>query len=578
MLLLLPALAAAGDLQIHTRTSALGFAEAQLEALDPVIAEDEIRAEMSCYDAVGVRDLNLDVPIETATLYTKQGELSLRLAFGPITGADMVLFGEDSDTFDTCAEFEAELRTISLTDAVITASLTPGIVGDRLSLEWASAPLLTGDLDTDIAWFPDDLTLLLIEDLLLEAARARIAEGVPSLLEAWLGDALTDGEYGALTVTLSIADVTADTDGLRPALDAEISSEASDCVLLPRPGATGRSPTLPLDSAPDSDLVIGITELAIDEALTASWEAGLFCGEPERLAELAEDIAAVIDPDVAGIRAESTLAAPPTLVVSANGAILALTGQSVTVLGAVEGVEQTLMTAEMDLIADAQLGFAPEIASVVLSLTELQISFTSFETPHIQVGMESLAARWLEAWLADALADELAEVVLFDALYRTLGLVLRLDAITPRDGGLELAVTLFDADDPEVDGVPPDTQLAISRVEETAVELSWGGTDDREGPLAWSHQVDGAGWQTWTDETTLALELDPGTHEIAVKARDAWLNEDPTPAKATVEISTSSRGGGGCCSSRGRTGLPAGLVLALAGLSLAVRTHPGGRG
>jgi MYXO-CTERM domain-containing protein len=55
--------------------------------------------------------------------------------------------------------------------------------------------------------------------------------------------------------------------------------------------------------------------------------------------------------------------------------------------------------------------------------------------------------------------------------------------------------------------------------------------------LAFSTRVDGGSWSRWSVEQSLSLnDVLPGTHFFEVKAKDAWLNEDPTPAELSFEI------------------------------------------
>ena len=150
--------------------------------------------------------------------------------------------------------------------------------------------------------------------------------------------------------------------------------------------------------------------------------------------------------------------------------------------------------------------------------------------------------------------------------------LVRVDEIVPAEGGLEAYISLFEADDPAVDRTAPDTDAELLSAGGGGASLLLLGTDDREGTLAYSYRLGGAGgWSTFSSDEVLVLEgLDPGVYELEVVARDPWLNVDESPLHAWLRIPADGEpeGCGGCSSRGGGSTLAASLLglLALAAL------------
>ena len=102
------ALPVSGDLQVRLHEPALGFTEAQAEGLDPFLSDPDLfENAIDCWDRVGIEDFNLAVPINTVSLSTDDGVFLVSVEFGDLLGTGWTVYSEDSETFDTCPEFES---------------------------------------------------------------------------------------------------------------------------------------------------------------------------------------------------------------------------------------------------------------------------------------------------------------------------------------------------------------------------------------------------------------------------------------------------------------------------------------
>lgn len=568
---------APSGIQIRALPGAVEFTERLLEDLDSELYEDDVGAEVSCWDRVGVTPLQLTVPVDTVDLRLQPGSLGVTVQMGTIAGDDMRIYGEDTETLDTCPEFEAELRQVRLYDGQIEAALSVGTVSGWLgepivALDWEEPPVITGDLQTDIAWFPDAVVLWFVEDAIFAAASDTVADLVPPMATELIAGAVYGDDWDGLGVHAELASLRIDAESLTATVDVDVSvTETVACEVgetggAPSPG--GRAPDLPLDRGGDRDLAVGITEQMLAHALHASWERGDLCVQPEGLAELLADLRPLVDDDVAALEGWTTLLAPPVVTVDEGRMEVALDGLQLVITGRTGGATVDVARVTLDVAGELVPGFDPQLTAVTGSLRDLRITFVDLKLDHVAGGgavakiVEDRVERWAAAWAEGALQG----MVLLDALYHAYGVAMAVEAVEPRDGGLELYFRLYRSDDPAVDTEPPDTTVSVTRVRARSVELALGGVDDRDDALAWSRQVDGRGWSSFSLEDAVTLDhLEPGTHTIEVVARDRWLNVDPTPATVVVEVEGRGRPEGcGCAGDRASAPWP--LLIALLGL------------
>ena len=567
----------AGDVQVVLYDDALDVAAQLVEGLDPSIDEPDLGAAVSCWDRVGVRDFNLDVPIDLVGLSPGAGTLTVYVGFGPITGADMTVYGEDEDWTDLCPEFETALHSVSITDAELVATVTLAPAGGGFSVGWTDAPLVYGDLTTDFEDVPDDEVLYFVEDTLRALVADELQAALPPLLDEALAEAAFQGDYDGLAVDMALSDVDLTPQRLGLAATGTVRNTApAGCPLPPDPGAPeGRAVALPLDDPAGAALGVGLTEGFTNALLHTSWSAGAFCFGSESADTLADRLAVVVDPDIATFEVQAVLGAPPVLTLDDGGMSVSLSDLALTVTGRSDGGSVRLVDAELDLSADATVGFAPSLTALTLSLSDLQVDFRTLALQRVLPAFADDVEPLLEDWLAGWLEDELQELPVFSSLYYGLGWAIVVDEARPAAGGLELWLDL--ADPADLDQTPPDTAIESLEVGQTSIAVAWSAEDDAGGPLAWSWQVDDGAWSAWTNAGSAEVwALPEGDHVIRVQARDAWLNVDPTPAERAFTLSADNprRGGESCagCASSGRSA-PAWGILGL--LLVGLRRRPG---
>jgi uncharacterized protein (TIGR03382 family) len=549
MLLLLsslPALAlpASGDLQVRLHAPSLAFAELQAEALDPFVAEEDLHEDdVDCWDRVGVADFNLSVPLDAVTLVADQGVFRVDVAFGDLLGTGWTVYSVDEEWTDTCPEFEVDVDRFAVLDGHFSGAIEPIVDGEAISFRWVGTPTLDGEIDTDIAWVPDDLILFFVEELVFAQAAAAVELALPPVLEAALAQPLLDGEYAGYDVTMSLEDAEVVGTGLAIGATTDVAFTGTPACEVPSGGTApgGRSPELDLAQVGDSHLTVGLTEAFTNQLFFAAWESGAFCYEPETFQDLADKLDPIIDSDVTGLTGLASLDTPAELRFSDGSARLALTGQRLQIEGYRNGNAVTVVDAVLDLDARVRFGFAPSLTALTISLHDLDITFHQVR---LDGGLGSFGDRvreLVQEWLSSALEKELKRIPVFDSLFYASGIAIQIESVQPEDGGVAIALRLFDEGDPAVDRVAPDTTASLVAAGKRRAEISWAGTDDRDAPLAWAWQLDGQGWSDWTNDTGVVVdELTEGQHTFTVKTRDAWLNEDPSPARVTFQIQASN--------------------------------------
>ncbi len=570
----LPVHAATGDLQLRVHRPALDFAEVTAAALDPFLQEDLFeQAPYECWDRVGLTDFNLSVPINTLTLEADDGVFRVDIAFGDLLGTGWTVFSEDTEYLDACVEFETEVERFAVTDGTFSGALEPYDDDGAVNFRWVGDPFIDGTIDSDIAWVPDDLILYFVEDLVFEQASLAVQDALPVALDEALAEPLLDGEFEGYDVTMTLADAEVTDDGLAFGVDTTVGfvgTPACDVPVGPRaPG--GRSPELTLAPVEDGHLTVGLTESFVNQLFFAAWEAGSFCYAPDTFDTLARKMAPLVDPDVTGLEGLASLDEPAELTFTDSGGRLALTGQRLTVVGYRNGNQVTVLDTTLDLTGKLRFGFAPNLRAVTVTVHDLDVTFGALELNHDRGGLKDVIRPYVQEWAARAIEDELKRIPVYDSLLYALDFAIEIVDVTSEAGGVAIGMRLWDVDDASVDRVAPDTEAELVSVSGRNAEVAWDGSDDRDGPVVWAWQLDGGGWSDWTTSQSVRLEaLAEGSHTVAVKARDNWLNEDPTPAEVSFRTGAAGSGLTDACGCAGAGGTPA-LAGLLVGLAAALR-------
>jgi len=582
LLLIIPAHAdrVEGGVQAAVFPPGLAFAERQLRGRDFHLEMDDLGGGVECYDQVGIRDFNLDIPIDTVDLDMDDGVLWLTVDFGTIRGDDMVLYGEDADYLDACAEFEVDLIYAQLTGGRLVIGLDPTVSAGRLDLGVGGDPVRTGDLETDIDWFPDDLVLSFVEDMVLEAIAGMLGDELPPLAESYVGEPMFGDAYGEFLVDLGLDEAIMSSRGLKLRASSDVEWGGPDgCPSDDRgPGEAGSSPTLEFVEALDSAVAVAVTEGMINEMFLAAWRDGYFCFTEENVSEFIDLVASSFDPSVAGLAGTANLGEPPRVTVDAAGVQLSLRGVSVAVTGAYGGDQEDLLEIGADVTGTFAVGVDQELSSFTLSVRALEVNIYSLHAEHLlsnDASAEAELIRFIEDFVAGWGASQADDMVLFSSLYHLFGTVLRIDDLDYGEGAVSVYASIFEEDDPEVDLAPPDTEFELLTATGDSVTLVFAGSDDRPGALAYSYQVDDGGWSGWSAESVAQLTgLPPGVYQIEVIARDSWLNVDPEPAVGWLEVTGEEVTTTGCACAHRRSRAPGWGWLGLLGLA-ALRREAG---
>ena len=559
-----PALPVGGGAQVALYPSGIELATGWFEGETHTIEEPVLSGEYSCWDEVGIRDFSLEVPVRTVEVTLREHFLDVRVEFGTIHGEDMEVYSIDADYFDTCVEFESDLLYITVTDPVFEVSLQPRVQGGELILEVLGDPEVTGDLDMDIDWFPDDLVLFFYEDTIFEKLSETARTMIPELVASTFDASMLSGAYDDYAVAATLADATVTSDALWVGADLEatwLGTPSCD------PGAeqppAGREPELDMADAQGSTMAVGLTEWQLNALLRQLQADGFFCFDPDRMDYVYAAVEELFDPSIADLAASANIGEPPVLVVESSGADALFQGLELEVTGTIAGQPQVLLAATADLRAQASLGVDPALASLTMSLHDLELEILDLQADHLLSDAEDAEDHlvdFLEGWVAEWVAEQVQDLALFATQYHLFGTYLRLDSTTWQTGGVVIHASLYDEDDPAVDLTPPDTQAWLLETMPVAnwARIGWSGNDDKSTELAFATQLDGGGWSSWSTDTELVVEdLLVGTHSVEVKARDGWLNEDPTPAVVDFELEAGEIDKGdepkrcGCASGRG---------------------------
>lgn len=550
-----------GGLQVHAFPGLTDKVGGWLEGEVYEVDYPDLSAEYDCYDLLGVRDFNLDIPVEQVTITPRQGELDVDLRFGEIRGEDMVLYAVDSEWTDLCVEFETTVDYVSLTDGRLQATVTADVDRDAIHFAFVGTPSVTGDLDTDIDWVPDDLVLYFFEDEVFDTLSETLADVVPGYLDEVIAETALELGYEEFQFSVEPVAAAITPDGVRLEADAVVGWSGDDgCPMTGVGGSDGRNPALSFGDGGGSSFAVGLTERSVADLFLALYEDGYFCFTEANIQEFLTLIQDLFDPAVGGLAATAELREPPELRIDREGIHFGLEAMEVEVTGELDGRRETLLEVTADLSGTLEVALDQQVSAFTLSIVALELDLTRFHAAHLVSGKgeaEDHLRDFLEGWVVDWAVSSAQGVALYGSAWHLYGQVLFVDRLEYEDGGLALYVTLYDEDDPEVDTSPPDTSAEATSRGRDAARVSWSGTDDREGALAWQWQLDEGGWSGWTTDSHVDLDaLGDGLHTVEVQARDAWWNVDPTPASLTFDVASlpedpGEPGGCGCATGGG---------------------------
>jgi MYXO-CTERM domain-containing protein len=535
---------------------------------------EDIGAEVSCWDYIGVQDFNLNIPVNAIDVEPTSSGVAVELAFDEIRGEDMTLYAVDEQYNDWCFGFETAVYYVSIAQAEVRAVIAPVVTGDALTFAVVGEPEVVGDIDSDIATFPDDLALMFFEETLLAKVGEAMGERLPALLNDYVASPLLDGEFSGFDYEVRVVDASTSSEGIGVGASASVGWTGESSCGHGSASAQGRSPAIDFGDGDGASLAVGVTEQQLAKVFTDLWRDGYFCFSEQTVEELLAKVAPVFDPEIGGLGASVSLDGVPRITIDAEAMHVSLEGLVVRVTGELHGERVTILDLEADIEAQAEVTLNQDLAAFALSLADLELAFEHFEVRHLlsdSPNAEQHLRDFLQGWVADWIEREVSGIPLYASLFSFADWYLKVDRLRLEPGALALFIDLYAPGDPEIDLEAPETSVEVEVLGHDAVRLDFAADDSQDGPVAFAYAIDGGGWSSWATQRSIdETGLTPGDHTVAVKARDSWWNEDASPAMVSfrlVEPATLSEPEKkGCgCSASGSTGSAAWLaVVALA--------------
>ncbi len=571
--------AVTGGIQAAIFPHGLEYLSSIVSGTEIEIYESEVATEYDCYDELGIRDFNLNIPVNDLQISLYNDEVKIRVEFGNIYGDDMIAYGEDEDWLDICGEFETDILYLRVTNAIFEISLLPKVVNGDLEVEVIGNPSFTGELDMDVSWVPDDLLLYFLEETIFETIAETSKTMASDLLSEYWSASLLSGQIDDFDVSVGLTESHTSSKSISIGGDMDVHWVGDpSCTTANHSGTVGREPEISFGDGSGASLGLGATESQINSMFIALWEEGYLCFTEDRMELLWSSVEGLFDPNVAGITASAVFLSPPIVEINPDESTVSLSGLEVLIGGVVEGSNVELAYADLSATAQMSLALDNSITSLTLNLHELNLEVEELRADHLLSGQEGAnqdLVAFLEGWLSVWAASELDNIVLFTTQFHTYGTYIRVQDVTWGDGEVKTLIKLYDEDDPEVDKVPPDTTVSLVSISKapSIATFEVTATDDRNGTLAVSWSLDEQTWSSWSVTETIEIaDAADGDHTLLVKSRDSWLNEDPSPSSISFEITsladTVETKNCGCSASpnQKRTGLIWGFVVTLAAL------------
>ena len=562
-----------GGVQVAAFPGALDFAGEVMTGETLYIEEPEVSgSDVACYDEVGIRNLNAIVPLNRVDLEFNDDTILVDVHFGTISGQNMDLYGVDADIWDVCPSIEATISSVEFRQGRLLAEFTVESLDDDFDIVLNAPPTLTGDLDTDIDWVPDDLVLAFVEDAILDAIEELMVDEVPPIIKSVLGNSLYTGQVGTVALDVQLEEVFLN-DQLLLGMNVEAAWLGDGCPIsgvISEP--EGANPEVVFESARDSDLGIAITEYQINTLFFGAWEDGLLCFEAGPLFDAVEAVEATLGESIPNSDVELSFNQAPRFIIREGGMHMVLDGLHLGIYGDINGTRKALVGLDASIALEAEIRVDNALSSFVFDLSNVDLQLEALIADPLITDQNGVTARlisFLEGWAMDTLARRIANVPVYGNLFELSGLFLRIDQLAAEYGAVRVYGSLYDSTDPEVDVEAPDTDAYIAKTTPSSIHLAWSGTDDRNGTLAFSWRLNSGPWSYWTAEARGTVPTPtPGTHIVEIRSRDAWLNTDPSP-KAIVFKVDERDGKPRCgCATQApfRAGLPLLLTIILVGV------------
>ncbi len=567
--------AEAAPLTVELQEPAFRRLEAATKDFPIHVTRPEVRMDgTACFDAVGVRNLDLTTRIGQLTVTPRDGALEIRVA---IPRLEMIgnLFAEGGFP---CPDVDEPVNPMVLEDVVVIARVAPSVTPEGKLLLALAAPVETTVGAASIAG-PSDFVIGLIEDydllrgtLAPMAAEMGIAEGL-----AFAEEAIESRRAGALMgvgYSLRFDAAAAHAAGVSITADLQPRADGAPAACLPadaiRPAfASVAAPVVPAGAAPGSGAVVAAPGVFLGDTVAAAWWAGLFCGDltmdvPEVLEETLERLTY----GAAGpLSIRYGLREKP--VFTQSGADLHATFTGATLI--IDGTKGTVLSASVTIVLRGRVRTEEDTRLLRATLEEMSVTVDRLDSKlHATAEDAEELVRFLEEDFPAQFRDGVQDLPVADGLlFSSLGTMV-VDQLG-LGSDVVSGLSFYLMSDPELDVLAPDT--AIGDVREDGVSgiaVDFSATDDRPGTIVYSWSADGGPWSAWSRDPLARLDLAPGDHVIEAQARDRWGNVDPTPASLSVTIAD-RRDLGCACSTAPSATPPLGAIVLLFAGALALR-------
>lgn len=515
------------------------------------IVHNNLSAQISCFSALGVRNLNLSIPIDAFSLQTTDGVLHVDVALGAIEGSNWYLYAEAQPN-TLCSDFSGTLQWLSLLDGNLSMDVGVAASDGELSLSLLSSPVFSGDIDMDIEWapgwaegwgwdlFPDDLVLSLFEDDILDLLGEQAGEMLSTAFNENIEGLQWQTEIGQLDLGLQLDGLAVSTDAIAAdvALDLEWTGWSPCEGVMESPSMSFDLSTVAMAAAGDEAVGFGVTEDALNSMMHTLWEDGLFCLTPGDTDVLLADMLPGLDGEVSSLSGMITLNAPPTVGFDSGAVTLSLPAANVHIIGRYRGERVTIVQADVGVETTLALQLSDALGSITASLESLVLAVDVVESNHLFADSEDATANFedfVEEWVPTMVEGMVQDLPVLDVAGIAGAHAGRLTDFQVDGGVLRGGLSIYAADDPTVDIEPPETDLAVVDVTENSITVNMMGSDDRSDPLAYRYRINRGKWSAWTLETEHVIPVDMHHNNlIEVVCRDRWLNTDPTPVSQWV--------------------------------------------
>ncbi len=513
---------------------------------------ERLSAPVNCFDEVGVTDFSLDIPIDRVIVTPSDGRVDVRIELGEVRGEGWGIYATDAeDDGDDCTSFEGDLDWITLQNGGVEGAFALSAADGQIVVELAEDPVFFGDLDMDIVWapewaegwgwdlFPDDLVLDLFEEDVIDLLGERSAEYLSTLLAENVGEASFESTLGSLGVAFSVEEMTTTPAAISAAAAVDLSWEGIHACQPEDPALTweGSAPTLALAQRGEELLGLGATEALLNQFAVQLWADGLLCMTPGDV----DDLLGGLLPDLgaSSISGMLRLDRPPVITLLPDVVGLVTENVQIELIGRDGDERITLLALEADVAATASLALDADLASLTISLLRMDLDVDVSETEHLLEGgpeaREELEA-FLSDWLPELAVQKVQNLPVLGTVLWTDTHAVRLEHLLLETGSVTGGVGLVSREDPRADQIAPEAIATLASIDATHARVVFSAEDDRDGPIAYRHRLGEGTWSIWSLEDVIEIAVTPGQRIVLeLAARDAWLNEDPRPARLVLE-------------------------------------------